>query len=85
MSEVRRSTESDAIPLARRCRLILLRICRWTTSAELVRLLGMDSCTLTRRHLMPMVQRRVPERLCAEQPKHPDQAYRVRSGLVLAS
>ena len=32
MLEARRSKESGAIPLARRCRLILLRICRCTSS-----------------------------------------------------
>ena len=50
-----------------------------TTSSELALLLGMDSRSLTRRHLMPMVKIRVLARLFPEQPRHPDQAYQVRS------
>ena len=50
-----------------------------TTSSELALLLGMDSRNLTRRHLMPMVKARVLARLFPERPRHPDQAYRVRS------
>ena len=50
-----------------------------TTSSELALLLGMNSRSLTRRHLMPMVKARVLARLFPDQPTHPDQAYRVRS------
>ena len=50
-----------------------------TTSSELALLLGMNSRSLTRRHLMPMVKIRVLARLFPERPRHPDQAYRVRS------
>ena len=50
-----------------------------TTSSELALLLGMDSRSLTRRHLMPMVKARVLARLFPERPRHPDQAYQVRS------
>ena len=50
-----------------------------TTSSELALLLGMNSRSLTRRHLMPMVKARVLARLFPERPRHPDQAYRVRS------
>ena len=50
-----------------------------TTSSELALLLGMNSRSLTRRHLMPMVKARVLARLFPDQPRHPDQAYRVRS------
>ena len=50
-----------------------------TTSSELALLLGMNSRSLTRRHLMPMVKIRVLARLFPDQPRHPDQAYRVRS------
>ena len=50
-----------------------------TTSSELALLLGMDSRSLTRRHLMPMVKIRVLARLFPERPRHPDQAYQVRS------
>ena len=50
-----------------------------TTSSELALLLAMDSRSLTRRHLMPMVKARVLARLFPDQPTHPDQAYRVRS------
>ena len=50
-----------------------------TTSSELALLLAMDSRSLTRRHLMPMVKARVLARLFPERPRHPDQAYQVRS------
>ena len=50
-----------------------------TTSSELALLLGMNSRSLTRRHLMPMVKARVLARLFPERPRHPDQAYRVRA------
>ena len=50
-----------------------------TSSSELALLLGMDSRSLTRRHLMPMVKARVLARLFPERPRHPDQAYQVRS------
>ena len=56
-----------------------------TTSSELALLLEMDSRNLTRRHLMPMVKGRVLKHLFPEQPRHPEQAYRVRSGQVPAS
>lgn len=57
----------------------ILKVRGWTTSADLALILGVGSRNLTRRHLVPLVEAGVLERLYPERVRHPEQAYRVRS------
>ncbi|MDE0394644.1 MAG: hypothetical protein OYK82_07690 [Gammaproteobacteria bacterium] len=49
-----------------------------TTSAALALILGLESRSLMRRHVGPMVKKGMLVRLYPDHPRHPEQAYRVK-------
>ena len=51
----------------------------WTRSADLALLLGVEPRNLTRRHLGPLVKGGVLVRRYPEHPRHPEQAYGLKS------
>ena len=50
-----------------------------TTSADLALILGLEPRSLMRRHVGPMVKKGMLARLYPDHPRHPAQAYRVKS------